>query len=230
MNPFTPVQWIAIAAPLVLIWSMRVTFRVLTRRFGTTKGYLAAFALYGVVWCVGLPLALLGVPGIERAFRMAAQPLGEKPALAVLLMAWPLLGPLLFRVPLSLRRLNLEALGLSVLLGVLIGFGEELLWRGVYLQLFDGLVTAMLWPALAFALWHLAPLSVRPNSLPGGSASFVVYSFVLGLSYAVAAALCGSILFVAIAHALHDTLGLPGLLFVEKRRPGAAPLRPAHQH
>jgi hypothetical protein len=32
----------------------------------------------------------------------------------------------------------------------------------------------VVWPAMGFAIWHFAPLSVHPNSWPGGARSFVL--------------------------------------------------------
>jgi len=54
-----------------------------------------------------------------------------------------------------------------------------------------------------FALWHLAPQSVVPNRLPGGSISFVAYAFVLGLTYAFAAQRTGSIAWPTVSHIVH---------------------------
>lgn len=225
MAPYALTQWAALLAPLALIPATRLAFRALSARHGATRGYLEAFGLYLLVFCAALPLGLLRPEGVLRAFRPASAPLGDRPLAALLLMGWPLLGPLPFKVAPSLRRLDLETLGLSLLMGLAVGFGEELLWRGTYLLLFDRALPAIVYPSFAFAVWHLAPLSMRPNSLPGGSTSFVLYAFALGLSYAGAAALCGSLLPVALAHALHDALGLPGLMF-SQRHP--APLQARH--
>jgi hypothetical protein len=56
-------------------------------------------------------------------------------------------------------------------------------------------------------------LSVLPSRYPGGMAGFVVYSTVLGLSYATAAQRTGSIRWCTIGHCLHDALGLGGFAY-----------------
>jgi hypothetical protein len=40
---------------------------------------------------------------------------------------------------------------------------------------------ATIYPSLAFGVWHLCPLSVRPGRYPGGSVSSAVYTIALGL-------------------------------------------------
>lgn len=43
--------------------------------------------------------------------------------------------------------------------------GEELLWRGLFLEVFPGEVfRGALWPLFGFALWHLAPEAILVSS------------------------------------------------------------------
>jgi membrane protease YdiL (CAAX protease family) len=45
------------------------------------------------------------------------------------------------------------------------GFFEEILWRGVYMELFPQKnFWRIVWPSLWFALWHYAPGSISTNN------------------------------------------------------------------
>jgi membrane protease YdiL (CAAX protease family) len=130
------------------------------------------------------------------------------------LLWWPIFFPLVFIFIPRVLKASLGILIGSVLLGVLIGITEEILWRGLFLQVFPGSFwLGMLYPSILFGLWHIAPQSVLENRLPGGAFSFVGYAVVLGLSYALAAGRTGSIFWPAISHILHDTLGLGGFAY-----------------
>ena len=48
-------RWFIIAVPPLLITSMYGAFRYLTARFGFPTGYLAAFGVYWIGWCVIVP-------------------------------------------------------------------------------------------------------------------------------------------------------------------------------
>jgi membrane protease YdiL (CAAX protease family) len=60
------------------------------------------------------------------------------------------------------------------------GFFEEVLWRGVYMELFsNNIFYRMIWPSFCFAIWHYAPGSVSSsNNLIGlmvGAGLFGLY-------------------------------------------------------
>jgi uncharacterized protein len=216
-------QAAALVAPLVLIPAMFWTYRAGQRRFGYPLGYLLAFVVYWVIWCVALPAALLGGwPGLAGLF----QPFTPLRALGwqdQLLLAWPLLFPLLFVLLPRRRQVNGRVLAASLALGVVIGVTEEVLWRGVYARLFAGQMWfGLVYPTVLFAAWHLAPQSVVPNRLPGGSLSFVLYAAALGASYAVVTAHTGSIAWPTISHIIHDSLGLGGLAYAAWLSPKGA--------
>ena len=94
-------------------------------------------------------------------------------------------------------------------LGIVIGVAEEVLWRGLYLRVFpDNVWADAVYPSIAFGIWHLCPLSVLPSRYPGGPLPFLAYSVILGFCYAIVARTSGSIRWCAVAHAIHDSLGL----------------------
>jgi predicted cobalt transporter CbtA len=62
---------------------------------------------------------------------------------------------------------------------VLNALGEELLWRGVFVETFPrDLVRGALWPLAGFAVWHLAPQSILPSAL--GRCRFVLGAALVG--------------------------------------------------
>jgi len=128
----------------------------------------------------------------------------------------------------GLPRANMRIISVSVLLGAVIGVTEEVFWRGVYLRMFPGNAwLSLVYPSAMFALWHLAPLSVRPNRLPGGSLAFVAYALLLGGSYALSATQTGSIGWTTVSHIIHDSLGLGALAYAQWLEPKTARVTPA---
>jgi hypothetical protein len=60
---------IALVAPVGLITSTYVVFQAAVGSLGQRWGYLAGFVFFWVVWCLALPLGLLGWRGVRRLFR-----------------------------------------------------------------------------------------------------------------------------------------------------------------
>jgi membrane protease YdiL (CAAX protease family) len=81
---------------------------------------------------------------------------------------WPIVFPLVFAFIPRIARAGLAVLIVSAVLGIIIGITEEVLWRGVDVNLFGERVwLTSIYPAAAFGLWHLCPLSVLPSRYPG---------------------------------------------------------------
>ena len=64
-----------------------------------------------------------------------------------------------------------------------------------------------------FALWHLAPLSVRPSTMPGGAGGFIAGALLLGLGWGWVAWRTGSIRWTVVSHILLDLSGLGALKY-----------------
>ena len=104
-----------------------------------------------------------------------------------------------------------EIIVVSAIIGIATGATEEILWRGVYIRKFPrSKFFPFVYPAIWFALWHIAPQSVMPNRFAGGIASFLSYALLLGISWGYVAWKNGSIRWVVLAHGVHDFLGLSG--------------------
>lgn len=208
-------QCLALATPPVLTMTMIPTFIGFVAWFGYPLGYLLAFVVYWIGWCLIVAALLLGGwREIPALYSRAASRRGKNDWKTALLLLWPLPFPLLFRFLPQVGEANLAILVASVLLGLVIGVTEEVLWRGVYVRLFPQHISLnTLYPSIMFALWHLAPQAVVVNPSPGGAASFVFYSLVLGLSYATHARKTGSIRGATLSHCIHDILGLGGFVY-----------------
>ena len=208
-------RWTMVAVPPVLLVTMYVAFQELTVQYGFPLGYLLAFSLYWGLWCVAVPVAVLGTRGVLGLFR-SPQPQAAQLGIAThFALWWPLAAPLVFVFLPRIASTSATVVVASVVLGMVIGITEEVLWRGVYVTLFaDNVWLNSIYPSLAFGLWHLCPLSVAPSRHPGGGLAFVGYAFVLGLSYAYAARRTRSITWSTVSHCVHDALGLGGLAYV----------------
>jgi uncharacterized protein len=195
--------------PLLLLSSTALVFRVGVRWLGSEAGYLLGFLFYWMVWCLLVPRLSLGREGF-RSLLTDQVPLFSRanwPAaamLAVITMVTLLMyGRDLLRAPLALVLV-------AIPFAVINGFCEELLWRGLYVRAFPGnLWLAILFPAVAFALWHLFPQSVFPGE---NRLVFVLFTFILGLAYGWIAFTTGSARWTAISHSLNGILALSGML------------------
>jgi membrane protease YdiL (CAAX protease family) len=168
--------------------------------------------VYWLAWCITVPLAILKPRGIKDLFNEANPRFGKHPKLAAALVFWPIMLPFATMFIPQILTTSISALTLSIVLGVTIGITEELFWRGLYTRLFPkNLWLGYLYPAVTFGLWHLAPLSVKAVSVPGGAASFVLVSVLLGLSWGYYAFETGKIRWCTTAHIINDTLGLSGI-------------------
>jgi CAAX protease family protein len=205
---------LALLIPPAVLASMWLVFAGLTRAVGAKAGYFLAFAVYWLGWCLLVPMAMLGRKRLLALFGSGTRPLAALGWHARALLVLPPLAALITVFPPGLPRTTLlvalGSLGLAAVNGTL----EEVLWRGVYARLFpDSLTLGYLYPALGFALWHLAPQAVHPFAGPGAVAAFVGGALAVGLCYGWIAWRTGSIRATAISHIIFDFLGLGALMF-----------------
>src|SRR4051794_4195003 len=129
-------QQVALIVPPVLIASMYGAFRYLTAVFGFPTGYLTAFALYWVGWCLFVPAAILRRDRLLRLFTRSTVRSPKLSAITKVLLWWPLAFPLTFSFVPRISSTPPVIVATSVLLGVVVGVTEEMLWRGLYVTLF----------------------------------------------------------------------------------------------
>lgn len=80
------------------------------------------------------------------------------------------------------------------------GFFEELLWRGMYMELFPNRIfLRIVWPGIWFGLWHYVPGSISPS---GNVAGLMIGSALMGLYLGFLARKTGTIWWTILAHTL----------------------------
>nr|MDQ3970031.1 CPBP family intramembrane metalloprotease [Thermoproteota archaeon] len=140
--------------------------------------------------------------------------------LIIQILIWlPIVFPFVFYFLPRIADANASVIIVSIIIGVVIGITEEILWRGVYIRKFpSSKFRGIIYPAIWFSIWHIAPQSVLPNQMPGGIAPFLFYALVLGLDWGLVTWRTDSIRWVVVVHCIHDTLGLSGFTFLQSNR------------
>ena len=197
------------AMPVVLLLSTWLVFRLSTIWIGKEPGYLLGFLFYWIVWCLIVPLIYLGKDGFLSLFVDQTPLLSRSNWLATIIWALITLvtlvmyGKNFFHAPISL-------ILLAIPLATINGICEELLWRGLYVRAFpDNIWLAILFPAIGFALWHLAPQQIFSD---GNKFAFILSTFFLGLVYGWIAYKTGSAKWTAISHSLNGIIALGGAI------------------
>jgi len=132
----------------------------------------------------------------------------------ILCLLTPLIFAYTYAFPVAIKQADLLIIAVSFLISIVNATAEEILWRGVYLKIFENKQSAgIIISSIGFAVWHYAPQFIFSNRRPGRAHSFVAFAFVLGLLYAYAASKQQSILWTAIAHILFDFAGLGAMIY-----------------
>jgi membrane protease YdiL (CAAX protease family) len=194
---------------------MWTAFVNLTQLFGMQLGYLFSFIIYWILWCFLFPLfSLKSFKALFSLFKSVKPRFGNKPDITLFLISWPVAVALIFAFVPRLHNLTISILIVSVLIGFVNGFAEEILWRGVYITLFpNNIWFKYIYPSVFFTLWHLCPISVVPSKYAGGIYSFLLAALLYGLSWGYYARKTGSIRWSSIMHSINDSLGLSGFLY-----------------
>jgi membrane protease YdiL (CAAX protease family) len=167
--------------PFLLLAMMVLIFRAGAAVLGKEAGYLFGFACYWVIWCIGLPLVLLGYTGFSNVWRDQTPLFSRRNWLAALLF-FVITAVTLWMYGSAFSRAQLTLILIAVPAASINGICEELLWRGLYVRAFPSTPwMGILYPALGFAAWHLAPLQVFPAI--DGVFPFMLSTFFLGLAY-----------------------------------------------
>ena len=209
MNPARQGELFVLALPIIVWMVMGLFFNLSVRRFGKDVGYLLGFAVYWLVFGLVIPACWIGGSNFTDLLKdhtLLFSPQNWPAALLwtiVTVVTLVMYGKSFIKAPLTL-------ILLAIPLATLNGFGEEILWRGLFVRAFPGNPwLGVLYPAVGFALWHLAPQSVFPaENVPG----FILSTLFLGLAYGFIAYSTGSAFWTAISHSLGGILALGGYL------------------
>lgn len=205
-------QQVALLIPVAVPVSMIGVFGTANAIFGSVPGYLIGFLVYWGVWCLAVPLLLLGPSRIRDLWRDRRPRLGRPAWLGLLLLLLPPVGALATRWFPEVGGASLAMIGGALLIGVVNATMEELLWRGVFVSLWpDDWRLGLAWPTVGFAAWHIAPQVIHPASM--GVAPYVVASGVLGLCWGWVAWRTGSVRWTSLSHIVTDSSGIKNVLF-----------------
>jgi len=211
-------QTLLLVAPVALVITMIVVFRGLHAVMRPNVAYFIGFVIYWVGWCIAFPWLFLGTTGMLQLFQPGSSPLGSNPLITIALLAAPPLAVALTALPRNMRHASVGIVILSLLLALVNAPAEEMLWRGLYTTIFPGnFILGAIYPAVWFAIWHVAPQTVKRSSYPGGVAAFVFASLLMGLIWSWVAYTTGNIALPTISHVLMDFLGFGALAYYRER-------------
>ena len=192
-------QKIVVISPLILIGMMYPVFHILAGAFGENWriAWYLGLIFYWLIWGGVFPWLMIGKESILRLIR--PQKLDAKTLSGV---RFPLIMAGLFRFISGMEyekpSVWIFLLLISTNLGN--GFFEEVLWRGVYMELFpDSILFRIVWPSIWFALWHYAPGSVSPS---GNAIGLIIGSGLMGFYLSFLAKKTGTIYWTIIAHTI----------------------------
>jgi hypothetical protein len=212
-HPSTPAramdhQAVVLAAPALVPLTMGVVFTALARRASPPVAYNLGFGIYWLGWCVAFPAWVLGPRRAWRVLVSGRPPSATErwmlwlaPAGAALTQLWP-------------RREDVDGRTAAVMVstGVLNAAGEELLWRGVFVETFPtDVLRGALWPLAGFALWHLAPQLILPSSM--GRSRFVLGAALVGAASTFSAWRSRGLRSCLLPHAATDVCGVVAARF-----------------
>ena len=179
--------------------------------FGQRAGFTVGLLFYWIVWCLLLPFALLGRAAFLELFGRSAREVRMREA--ILLMIPPAVGfTAIF--PLLLWLGNSTLLVVAAAIAIVNGTCEEVLWRGAYLRIFGNRLWAgLLYPAIGFGIWHVAPLAAHWSWSPARAVWLAVSATLVGLAYGFVARHTGSIRWTIFSHVLMNFAGLGVLAY-----------------
>jgi hypothetical protein len=197
-----------LAAPAAVPLTTTAVFALLRRRLPRRAAYAAGFAVYWAGWCAAFPLWVLGSHGVRRALRS-----GRRPGpVDVALLAFPVAGAVGAELLPHRRLADLRVAAVMIGTAAVKAVGEELLWRGTFLDRFRGdLLRGALWPLAGFTVSHLAPQLVLPSSR--GRAGFQLGAAVVGGTCTAATWRTGGLRHVLLPHVLTDACGVGAARF-----------------
>ena len=188
--------------------SMWGVFAGLKRRLRPPAAYNLGFVVYWAGWCLAFPLWVLGP---RRALELLCT--GRRPNRATAVaLALPVAGGVATQLLPQRHQLDRRVATTMITTAAVNAIGEELLWRGVFLEEFPGNVwKGAIWPLAGFALWHLAPQTVLPSRI--GRGRFVAGAVVVGAASTLAAWRGEGLRWVVPAHLATDACGVTASLF-----------------
>ena len=167
--------WAVLTVPVAVPLSMTVLFSMLAKRMSPRSAYNIGFIVYWVGWC---GLFSFWVLGWRRSIHLYSA--GEKVSwVERALLALPVVGGAVTQVLPHRRDIDTRVAATMLVAAAVNAPLEEMLWRGVFLEIFpDNVVLGAVWPLVGFSIWHLAPQLILPSRL--GKARFTAGAATVG--------------------------------------------------
>jgi hypothetical protein len=199
----------ALVAPFILLPSTALIFISSSASLGKEAGYLAGFLFYWIFWCLLVPLLCLGRDRFRKLL-VDTTSLFSKSNWLVAVVFFLIMFVTLAMYAEDFVQAPILLILVAIPAATLNGIFEELLWRGLYVKVFpENIWLAILYPAIGFALWHLAPMQVFSDE---NKFTFVISAFFLGLAYGWIAFKTGSARWTAISHSFSGIIALSGMI------------------
>src|SRR3954447_6034605 len=145
-------QLILFILPLVLTSSCALVFQWVAATYGNKSGYFIGFLFYWLFWCMFIPLQLVGSKTILQYFSFKRHTFNWQ-VVACLLV--PLIFGYVYAFPAALQHADATIIVLSLLISIVNATAEEILWRGMYMHVFNGNKwLSILFASIGFAVWH----------------------------------------------------------------------------
>jgi membrane protease YdiL (CAAX protease family) len=197
-----------LAAPVAVPVTMSGAFAILARVLPPRRAYNAGFALYWAAWCVGFPLWALGPRRCLKVLVCGRGPSAGE--IAALLL--PVLGGAGTELLPHRGLVDRRTATMMVTSAAVNAVGEELLWRGVFLEAFgDDVLRGCLWPLAGFTAWHIAPQIVLPSRL--GRGRFLAGAAMVGAASALVAWRTRGLRATVLPHLATDACGVTAARF-----------------
>lgn len=201
IGSFNAKQKVAILLPPVLFVVMYGVYQGFATLLGRNLGWYAGFAIYWPMFCIAIPLWLVGSKQIIESYKIIKIDLKY-----LLVYLFPVFMTLIGGLFMSTTERDIVSL--IIWLGMSVGNGifEEILWRGVYPTLFaDNKLFGFAWPAIWFSIWHFAPGSLSQNFQP---VVLVSGALMLGIFFGWGAFKTKSLFWASTGHTLSGVLQL----------------------
>ena len=190
---FNEKQKIAILLSPILFVVMFVVYQGFAAVLGRNLGWYVGFAIYWPIFCVAIPLFLVGSGEIVKRYGII-----KINAKYLLVYLFPVFMTLIGGLFMNTAERDLIGVIVWLVMSVGNGIFEEILWRGVYPTLFpDSKLFGFAWPAIWFSIWHFAPGSLSINFQPG---VLVSGALMLGVFFGWGAFKTKSLFWASIGH------------------------------
>lgn len=194
-------QRIAIGLSPVLFLVMFGVYQGFARILGNDLGWYAGFAIYWPIFCVLIPLLLVGSNRIIEMYRLI-----KINPLYLTVFLFPVFMTVIGGVFMSAPERGINELIIWIGMSIGNGIFEEILWRGVYPILFpNSKLFGFAWPAIWFSIWHFAPGSLSQNFSP---IVLVSGALMLGVFFGWGAYKTKSLFWASTGHTLSGLLQL----------------------